>query len=62
MSFFLDRINSDLFTQPGNGFLEALTRPNVTTFTQGIKKITSNGVMNEDGVEAEVDVIICATG
>ncbi|CAH0020174.1 unnamed protein product [Clonostachys rhizophaga] len=47
---------------PGNGFLEALIRPNVTTFTQGIKKITSKGVMNEDGVEVEVDVIICATG
>lgn len=47
---------------PGNGFLEALTRPNVTTFTQGIKKITEKGVVNEDGEENEVDVIICATG
>ncbi|KAH8890173.1 FAD/NAD(P)-binding domain-containing protein [Thozetella sp. PMI_491] len=47
---------------PGTGFLEALTRPNVTTFTQGIEKITPKGVMNEDGVEIEVDVIICATG
>ncbi|KAF2652919.1 cyclohexanone monooxygenase [Lophiostoma macrostomum CBS 122681] len=47
---------------PGNGFLEALIRPNVTTFTQGIKKITPKGVLNEDGTEVEVDVIICATG
>ncbi|KAK7214878.1 hypothetical protein V2G26_002881 [Clonostachys chloroleuca] len=47
---------------PGNGFLEALTRPNVTTFTQNIKKITEKGVLNVDGVEAEVDIIICATG
>lgn len=62
MSFFLNCINSDLCAQPGNGFLEALIRPNVTTFTQGIKKITPKGVMNEDGVEIEVDVIICATG
>jgi cation diffusion facilitator CzcD-associated flavoprotein CzcO len=47
---------------PGNGFLEALVRPNVTAFTQGIKKITARGVMNEDGTEHEVDTIVCATG
>jgi cation diffusion facilitator CzcD-associated flavoprotein CzcO len=52
----------DVDTQPGNGFLEALVRPNVTTFSEGIQKITANGVMNSDGVEHELDVIICATG
>ncbi|KPI42778.1 putative sterigmatocystin biosynthesis monooxygenase stcW [Cyphellophora attinorum] len=47
---------------PGNGFLEALVRPNVTAFTQGLKKIIPRGVVNEDGTEHEVDTIVCATG
>ncbi|KAI1628632.1 hypothetical protein EDD37DRAFT_684368 [Exophiala viscosa] len=48
---------------PGNGFLEALTRDNVHTFTTtGIQKVTPRGFMNTDGQEYEVDVIICATG
>ncbi|OJD16203.1 hypothetical protein AJ78_03635 [Emergomyces pasteurianus Ep9510] len=47
---------------PGNGFLEALVRPNVKTFIQGIQKITPAGFVNVDGTEYEVDVIICATG
>lgn len=47
---------------PGNGFLEALTRVNVTTFTQGISRITEKGFVNQDGTEFEVDIIICATG
>ncbi|KAK5065111.1 hypothetical protein LTR84_000947 [Exophiala bonariae] len=47
---------------PGNGFLEALTRDNVKAFVQGLQRITPSGFVNEDGVEHEVDVIICATG
>lgn len=48
--------------QPGPGFLEALTMPHVTTFTQDLQKITPKGFLDHQGVEHEVDVIICATG
>lgn len=48
--------------QPGAGFLESLLRDNVTTFTQGLDKITEKGFISPDGTEIEVDVIICATG
>jgi len=47
---------------PGNGFLEALVRENVKCFTKSMKKITEKGFVDSDGVEHEVDVIICATG
>lgn len=42
--------------------MEALIRPNVTVFSQGINRITPRGFVNDDNVEHEVDVIICATG
>lgn len=48
--------------QPGNGFLEALTLPHVTTFPQQMQKVTPVGFMDHEGQEHEVDVIICATG
>ncbi|KAK6375892.1 hypothetical protein LTS17_007714 [Exophiala oligosperma] len=48
--------------EPGNGFLEALIKPNVKVFTQRLQKITPKGFVNDDEVEHEVDVIICATG
>ncbi|KAG0652128.1 sterigmatocystin biosynthesis monooxygenase stcW [Hyphodiscus hymeniophilus] len=47
---------------PGNGFLEALTLPNVTTFTQEMQRITPRGFIDHEGKEHEVDIIICATG
>ncbi|KAF9884521.1 hypothetical protein FE257_001709 [Aspergillus nanangensis] len=47
---------------PGNGFLEALTTQNVTTFLQPMQRITKNGFIDSNGSEHEVDVIICATG
>ncbi|KAI1613510.1 FAD/NAD-P-binding domain-containing protein [Exophiala viscosa] len=47
---------------PGPGFLEALTMPHVTTFTQDLQQITPKGFLDHQGVEHEVDVIICATG
>ncbi|KIW78333.1 hypothetical protein Z517_08168 [Fonsecaea pedrosoi CBS 271.37] len=47
---------------PGNGFLEALTLPHVTTFSKEMKRVTSKGFIDHDGQEHEVDVIICATG
>ncbi|KAF9894349.1 hypothetical protein FE257_007852 [Aspergillus nanangensis] len=47
---------------PGNGFLEALTLPHVTTFTEQIERITETGFIDHEGKTHEVDVIICATG
>jgi cation diffusion facilitator CzcD-associated flavoprotein CzcO len=47
---------------PGNGFLEALNRDNVTTFTEEMRLITEKGFVDSTGQEHEVDVIICATG
>jgi len=47
---------------PGNGYLEAITSPNVTCYTEQLQKVTEKGFIDSDGKEVEVDVIICATG
>ena len=47
---------------PGNGYLEALTGPKTTAYTEQLQKITEKGFIDPDGNEREVDVIICATG
>jgi cation diffusion facilitator CzcD-associated flavoprotein CzcO len=47
---------------PGNGFLESLTLPHVTTFGEQMQRITPRGFVDHQGQEHEVDVIICATG
>lgn len=48
---------------PGNGYLEALTQPNVSVVTGvEIKKITAKGLLLADGRLVEVETIICATG
>ena len=47
---------------PGNGYLEALVQPNVTTYTEQLQEITEKGFIDSEGVEHEVDVIVCATG
>ena len=44
------------------GYLEALQKPNVSLHTQGIEKITHNGVQDKNGTLHEADVIIYATG
>ena len=41
---------------------DALTRENVTLETDGIRRITPNGIETADGREIEVDVIVFATG
>lgn len=46
---------------PGNGYLEALTKPNVTVFTDMFQEITEKGFIDAEGKDWEVDVIICAT-
>ena len=42
--------------------MEAIQKPNVSVHFTGIKEATENGVMGEDGIERNVDTIICATG
>ncbi|KAK3060273.1 hypothetical protein LTS18_008912, partial [Coniosporium uncinatum] len=47
---------------PGDGYLEALVQPNVEPVYSGIKKVTEKGILTQDGVEHEMDVLVCATG
>ncbi|KAF1982585.1 FAD/NAD(P)-binding domain-containing protein [Aulographum hederae CBS 113979] len=47
---------------PGDGYLEALVKPNVETVFGGIKKVTPDGIVTEDGVEHKMDILVCATG
>lgn len=47
---------------PGNGYLEALAGEKVTCFPSQLQRITEKGIIDPDGNEQEVDVIICATG
>jgi cation diffusion facilitator CzcD-associated flavoprotein CzcO len=47
---------------PGIGYLEALVKDNVRLVHRGIARVTPEGVVDDDGVEHKVDVIICATG
>lgn len=47
---------------PGEGYLEALIRPNVNCVIGEIAKVTPTGVQTEDGQHHEVDILACATG
>jgi cation diffusion facilitator CzcD-associated flavoprotein CzcO len=47
---------------PGNGYLEALCEDNVDVIQETIAEITPKGIRTSDGIEHEVDVIVCATG
>ncbi|KAK5007139.1 hypothetical protein LTR28_005646, partial [Elasticomyces elasticus] len=47
---------------PAPGYLEALVSDNTTVFTDPIGRITERGFMDHEGIEHDVDVIICATG
>lgn len=47
---------------PGNGYLEALCSENTEVVSQSVSEITPKGIRTADGVEHEVDVIVCATG
>jgi hypothetical protein len=47
---------------PGNGYLEALSGEKTTVLPGSIREITPTGVVDCNGVEHPVDVIICATG
>ncbi|KAL4890667.1 hypothetical protein BDV59DRAFT_204147 [Aspergillus ambiguus] len=47
---------------PGDGYLEALVKPNVEPVMKNILKITKKGIVTEDEVEHEMDILVCATG
>lgn len=47
---------------PGNGYLEALSKPNVRVVTDDIHKIVPEGIALATGEVLKVDTFICATG
>ena len=47
---------------PGEGYLETLILPHVTTVHEEIVRVTPKGVVTADGTEHEVDILACATG
>ncbi|KAJ9644328.1 hypothetical protein H2204_001680 [Knufia peltigerae] len=47
---------------PGSGYLQSLTKENVQPVHRSVVRLTETGVVDEDGTEHEVDVVICATG
>ncbi|KAF5536972.1 flavin-binding monooxygenase [Fusarium napiforme] len=47
---------------PGPGYLEAISQPNVSYIQTPIQRFTHKGIVTNDGVERDVDVVICATG
>ncbi|KAH7260389.1 hypothetical protein FSOLCH5_009272 [Fusarium solani] len=47
---------------PGPGYLEAITEDNVEYIQTRIKRFTETGIETEDGVQRDVDAVICATG
>jgi hypothetical protein len=47
---------------PGPGYLEALTRPNVSFVTSPITRISESAIHTEDGSAYEIDALVCATG
>ena len=47
---------------PGPGYLEALTKENVSYIRTRIQRFTETGIVTEDGIERPVDITICATG
>ncbi|KPM38154.1 hypothetical protein AK830_g8413 [Neonectria ditissima] len=47
---------------PGPGYLEAISEPNVDYIRTRIKRFTATGIETEDGVQRDVDAVICATG
>lgn len=47
---------------PGNPFMRAVQKSNVTLHRDAVAKVSGNKVIAYNGEEAEVDTIICATG
>ena len=51
-----------VIVDPTYSIFDALLRENVSLVTNGIAKISANGVVTEDGTEHAADVIVFATG
>jgi cation diffusion facilitator CzcD-associated flavoprotein CzcO len=47
---------------PGSGYLQSLKADNVQVIPKSATKLTETGIIDADGNEHEVDVVICATG
>ncbi|ERS96873.1 hypothetical protein HMPREF1624_07082 [Sporothrix schenckii ATCC 58251] len=47
---------------PGDGYLEALVKPNVEPVFGPLKSVTKEGIVTADGQLHKLDVIVCATG
>ena len=47
---------------PGSGYLQSLRAENVEVVQSSAVRLTETGLVDESGVEREVDVVICATG
>lgn len=47
---------------PGPGYLEALTQNNVDFISAPISHFTKTSIVTTDGVERQVDAVICSTG
>ncbi|RIS69042.1 NAD(P)/FAD-dependent oxidoreductase, partial [Mycobacteroides abscessus] len=45
-----------------NRYLKTFTRPHVELVTEPIREITETGVVTEDGLAHDVEVLVCATG
>lgn len=47
---------------PGDGYLEALTKPNVEPVYGGCQKIVPEGIIDDQGTLHKMDILVCATG
>ncbi|ORY17468.1 hypothetical protein BCR34DRAFT_621904 [Clohesyomyces aquaticus] len=47
---------------PGDGYLEALVQPNVTTVHNELAKVVPEGVVDDSGKLHKTDILVCATG
>ncbi|CAN9091603.1 unnamed protein product [Alternaria alternata] len=47
---------------PGDPYMKAIQEPNVDVHFTAVNEITEKGVIGADGIEREVDTIVCATG
>lgn len=45
-----------------NGYLQAFNRDNVQLITTPIQRVTPKGIVTDDGIEHEIDVLVLATG
>ena len=45
-----------------DNFYQAVADPKTEVITEGIARVTRDGIVTVDGTEREVDAIVCATG